>query len=66
VLRRFYRADRSRHTPGTGLGLSLVASIAQLHRFKLVLNDREPGCCIELECWEHPGDSATEFNVALM
>jgi signal transduction histidine kinase len=59
VLRRFYRADRSRHTPGTGLGLSLVASIAQLHRFKLVLNDREPGCCIELECWEHPGDSAT-------
>jgi signal transduction histidine kinase len=53
VLRRFYRADRSRHTPGTGLGLSLVASIAQLHRFGLILNDREAGCCIELECWEH-------------
>ncbi len=53
VLRRFYRADRSRHTPGTGLGLSLVASIVQLHRFGLILNDREAGCCIELECWEH-------------
>jgi signal transduction histidine kinase len=53
VLRRFYRSDRSRHTPGTGLGLSLVASIVQLHRFGLVLNDREAGCCIELECWEH-------------
>jgi signal transduction histidine kinase len=55
MLRRFYRADRSRHTAGTGLGLSLVASIAQLHRFGLILNDQEAGCCIELECWEHHG-----------
>jgi signal transduction histidine kinase len=53
VLRRFYRADRSRQTPGTGLGLSLVASIARLHGFGLVLNDRKAGCCIEIECWQH-------------
>jgi signal transduction histidine kinase len=53
VLRRFYRADHSRQTPGTGLGLSLVASIARLHGFGLVLNDREAGCCIEIECWQH-------------
>jgi signal transduction histidine kinase len=52
VLRRFYRADRSRQTPGTGLGLSLVASIVRLHGFGLVLDDREAGCCIELECWQ--------------
>jgi signal transduction histidine kinase len=53
VLRRFYRADRSRQTPGTGLGLSLVASIVRLHGFDLVLDDRAAGCCIELECWVH-------------
>jgi signal transduction histidine kinase len=53
VLRRFYRADRSRQTPGTGLGLSLVASIVRLHGFDLVLEDRAAGCCIEIECWSH-------------
>jgi signal transduction histidine kinase len=53
VLRRFYRADRSRQTPGTGLGLSLVASIVRLHGFDLVLDDRGTGCCIGIECWPH-------------
>jgi signal transduction histidine kinase len=57
VMRRFYRADRSRQTPGTGLGLSLVASIVRLHGFGLVLEDRKAGCCIELECWPHEPDS---------
>lgn len=31
VLSRFYRSDKSRHVPGSGLGLSLVVAIAQLH-----------------------------------
>ncbi|KAA2213866.1 sensor histidine kinase [Teichococcus oryzae] len=31
VLRRFYRLDRSRNAPGTGLGLAMVAAIARLH-----------------------------------
>lgn len=35
VLQRFFRLERSRTTPGTGLGLSLVAAIAQMHKAEL-------------------------------
>ncbi len=45
VMRRFYRVDRSRHLPGTGLGLSLVAAIARLHGFGLTIGEREGGGC---------------------
>ncbi len=45
VMRRFYRVDRSRHLPGTGLGLSLVAAIARLHGFALELGSRAGGGC---------------------
>jgi signal transduction histidine kinase len=55
VLGRFYRADPSRKTVGTGLGLSLVASIARLHGFGLALCDQPAGCCIELKCWAETG-----------
>jgi signal transduction histidine kinase len=53
VLRRFHRGDRSRNTPGAGLGLSLVAAIVRLHGYGLVLHESVPGCCMELECWPH-------------
>jgi len=43
VTRRFYRLDRSRNTPGTGLGLALVAAVAQLHGATLRLGDAGPG-----------------------
>jgi signal transduction histidine kinase len=43
VVQRFYRLERSRATPGSGLGLSLVAAVAQLHRAKLRLEDNHPG-----------------------
>ncbi|MGY9048141.1 ATPase [Puniceibacterium antarcticum] len=48
VLRRLYRLDRSRTTPGNGLGLSLVASIAQVHNARLTLADAGPGLCATL------------------
>ena len=51
LLRRFQRGDRSRGTPGTGLGLSLVAAIARLHGFGLAQLPARQGCCIELQCW---------------
>ncbi|MBE9605307.1 HAMP domain-containing histidine kinase [Acetobacteraceae bacterium H6797] len=43
VLGRFYRLDRSRHTPGTGLGLALVAAAARLHGGTVSLADARPG-----------------------
>jgi signal transduction histidine kinase len=43
VLRRFYRGSASRSAEGYGLGLALVAAIAQLHQAKLTLRDAKPG-----------------------
>jgi len=52
VFQRFYRCDTSRSTQGTGLGLSLVAEIAELHGFSVELTDNAPGCRFKLVC--HP------------
>ncbi|KNG94606.1 sensor histidine kinase [Pseudaestuariivita atlantica] len=43
VTQRFYRLERSRSTPGHGLGLSLVAAVAELHSAEMMLADNEPG-----------------------
>ncbi|WP_366660943.1 HAMP domain-containing sensor histidine kinase [Leisingera sp. JC11] len=43
VLRRLYRLEQSRTTPGSGLGLSLVAAIADLHGADLSLSEANPG-----------------------
>ena len=43
VFRRFYRLDASRSTPGTGLGLALVAAIADIHDVRIEVGDNEPG-----------------------
>lgn len=43
VFEHFYRLDRSRTTPGHGLGLSLVAAIAELHGIAVRLEDNQPG-----------------------
>jgi signal transduction histidine kinase len=43
VLRRFYRSDKMRNTPGVGLGLSLVAAIAKLHGFGLIVSPAPGG-----------------------
>jgi signal transduction histidine kinase len=43
VLERFVRLEKSRNSPGTGLGLSLVAAVARMHEAKLTLGDNAPG-----------------------
>jgi signal transduction histidine kinase len=43
VLDRFVRLERSRNTPGSGLGLSLVAAVARMHSATLELSDAAPG-----------------------
>jgi signal transduction histidine kinase len=43
VMRRFYRLDNSRTTPGAGLGLSMAQAIAQLHGGEIELGDNAPG-----------------------
>lgn len=57
VLRRLYRLDRSRTTPGSGLGLSLVASIATLHGAELSLTGNDPGLRVALRF--QPEDTAS-------
>lgn len=48
VLERFVRLDSSRHQPGSGLGLSLVHAVAQLHNASLNLDDNHPGLKVTL------------------
>lgn len=56
VLGRFYRSDKSRHVPGSGLGLSLVMAILRLHGVELAIAPgagegrcgANPGCTFEM------------------
>jgi signal transduction histidine kinase len=55
VFQRFYRLDRSRSSAGSGLGLSLVAAVAQLHGAMIDLSDNAPGLRVAItfssSCW---------------
>ncbi len=43
AIERFYRGEAARHTPGSGLGLTLVSAVAHLHGGTLRLEDASPG-----------------------
>ena len=47
IFERFYRGDRSGKSPGHGLGLSIAETIANLHGFKLTVEDNNPGARFE-------------------
>lgn len=48
VFRRLYRLERARSTSGTGLGLSLVAAIVELHDAQISLSDNTPGLRVSI------------------
>ncbi|MGH8227173.1 MAG: ATP-binding protein [Steroidobacteraceae bacterium] len=48
VFGRLYRLERSRSTPGNGLGLALVDAIARLHHYNVDLDDAGPGLCVSI------------------
>jgi signal transduction histidine kinase len=43
IFERFYRTIRNDRVPGSGLGLSIAAAIANLHGFDLRVEDNHPG-----------------------
>ncbi len=50
VFQRFYREEGSRSVkPGNGLGLSLVAAVAKIHRAHIALHDNVPGLIVEID-----------------
>ncbi|WP_368042236.1 sensor histidine kinase [Burkholderia metallica] len=59
VLRRFYRAETSRHTHGNGLGLSLASAVAAMHGMILRFNDVATGCSVTLLA---PGTQASAMR----
>jgi signal transduction histidine kinase len=48
ALERFGRLEESRTTPGSGLGLSLVRAVADLHGGTVTLDDARPGLAVTL------------------
>jgi signal transduction histidine kinase len=49
IFKRFYRSEKSRCTPGNGLGLSIVAAVARVHGANVKLSSNEPGLTVELQ-----------------
>lgn len=49
VFQRLYRLDRSRMTPGTGLGLNIVKAIADTHGASVRLSDQNPGLTVTID-----------------
>lgn len=49
IFNRFYRTETSRTTPGSGLGLALVAAIAEMHDAHYRAEDASPGLAVIIE-----------------
>jgi len=55
VLERFYRLEKSRTTVGSGLGLSMVKAICDLHDARIELGDNSPGLTVRIVFGRHHG-----------
>ncbi|PZU18552.1 MAG: two-component sensor histidine kinase [Shinella sp.] len=58
VLRRLYRLERSRSTPGSGLGLAMVEAVARAHGAELELRDNLPGLRVQVRLPRLQADAA--------
>jgi len=56
VLKRFVRLNASRTSPGNGLGLALVAAVADLHGIVMTLGDAQPGLRVQLDFATRTGE----------
>jgi hypothetical protein len=48
IFQRFYRTASGHRVPGSGLGLSIAAAIANLHDLELRFEDNRPGALFEM------------------
>lgn len=48
IFTRFTRLDSARQLPGTGLGMSLVRAILDVHKATIQLHDNRPGLRVEI------------------
>lgn len=48
IFQRFYRTASGHRVPGSGLGLSIAAAIANLHDLELRFEDNHPGALFEM------------------
>ena len=58
AVERFFRVEASRNAPGAGLGLSLVAAVAERHGGALELADNDPGLLAVLTLPREPRPAA--------
>jgi len=49
LFQRMFRLEASRTTPGTGLGMTLVKAVADLHCASVALDDHNPGLSITVK-----------------
>nr|WP_042626781.1 HAMP domain-containing sensor histidine kinase [Burkholderia plantarii] len=51
VLQHRYRSRRTVHLAGSGLGLSIVSTVLNVHDFTLRIGSAAPGTRVTIECW---------------
>lgn len=57
LFKRFFRLEQSRSAPGHGLGLALVAAIAELHGADVAVRENQPGLRVEIAFREPTSDN---------